>query len=655
MNSAETQPKSPRGPLRIPLAALHAVEATSVYFAEQSSAHEAQLPEVEIADHERTAEGFIELGWKHLETQKSLHIDLQHDCSGPLTEWPRFMQERAREAVEKFNQDRKEPVDIHKVNTTFLFRLAEPRWTDEISDEHIEQWPEEYQADLEMLREIDDKLQVLSADEALRQEAREVWSERTDIMRQAAAITGRERKLEAIVNQIAGIRARAAETGQALSRGKERQIQRLEASMAALQKTLYNNTIPLEEERAGDPNLAEVRKRNDEKLRPLQDEIERRMRKELRRQFEAGLVLTDDMRHIIRVALPSLVAGNPALLVGETGGAKTALAKYLSRECIGKEPEIVSGYADVNGYQLMGKTGLVRSGKDTSDEEIRRIIAEEGLDWDKLSPEQRIEYRIKGKSLDTASGATISDFIAGPVVRAVEEGRPLILDEINAMPPEFLKRLNIIAQLRPGMTFSVQEDSGRVITVKQGFCIIATANEKSRRYSGVHDLSTEFRNRFTANTYHIGYPDADVVVGQEPLDNYKVAYGAVSDRAGEVLFGEGVEKLEAFAKAAHMTQRLFSGHIREGLSDVERDVIGSARLADAGATGLDENVIAPRTMVDLLEKVVQSRGAVMLAEVLKEWTGSIKSPHDKQVITTILSTRGLLGARQPEPQIKDAA
>ena len=60
-------------------------------------------------------------------------------------------------------------------------------------------------------------------------------------------------------------------------------------------------------------------------------------------------------------------------------------------------------------------------------------------------------------------------------------------------------------------------------------------------------------------------------------------------------------------------------------------------------------------MVDLLEKVVQSRGAVMLAEVLKEWTGSIKSPHDKQVITTILSTRGLLGARQPEPQIKDAA
>ena len=145
------------------------------------------------------------------------------------------------------------------------------------------------------------------------------------------------------------------------------------------------------------------------------------------------------------------------------------------------------------------------------------------------------------------------------------------------------------------------------------------------------------------------------MVGQEPLDNYKVAYGAVSDRAGEVLFGEGVEKLEAFAKAAHMTQRLFSGHIREGLSDVERDVIGSARLADAGATGLDENVIAPRTMVDLLEKVVQSRGAVMLAEVLKEWTGSIKSPHDKQVITTILSTRGLLGARQPEPQIKDAA
>jgi hypothetical protein len=572
--------------IHIPLSALHAVSATKAYFNEEAQTHnvgEQELLGVEIAKHEQTPEGFVELGWDHLEAQKSLHLDLHVLCSGPIDTWPELMQGRAKQAFEEFNQKREEKIDIDTVDSTFLFRISEPRWIDELTDDSREQWPEELQPDLEMLKEVDDKLKVLSQDEGLRKEAQEIWGDRVEIMKQAAQITGRKRKIDVISRRVSGIRTGAARSGQQLSKGKMRQIGVLESQMSQLQDDLYSNTVPVQ------------------LLGELSEEIERRDRKGLRKQLENGLVLTESMTRIMDEALPSITKGNPALFVGETGGAKTALAKYLSRVGVGREPEIVSGYADVNGYQLMGKTGL-----------------------------------------SSENGVTVSEFVEGPVVRAMEEGRPLILDEINAMPPEFLKRLNEILQLRPGDTMTIQEDSGRQITVAHGFCILATANEKSHRYQGVHDLSTEFRNRFTANTYRVAYPDAEVVAGQDPVDNYKIAYAASVDKTGSILLAEGAEKLEDLAKAAHVIQRLFTGHINDGLQQEELDILGSERLADGNATGLDENVLAPRTMVALIEKTIDSQGELSLADVLGRWVSSIKNPHDKKVISTVLKTRNLI-------------
>lgn len=568
----------PQRHMHIPLEALQ-TRSTQKYFTDEISLVGFDCA-VELAPHEQTPEGFINLAWDHQETQISLYFDLKDVCDGPFAEWPEIMQQRVKNTVAELNTKRTQPIDIATEDEQFLFQAGLPNW----SEEHPGDWPEGFRADLELLHEIDSALGQLAQDKELQAEAQALWRERAEIMRQAASITQRERKIGALAVQIATLRAHAAKLDRPLSAGKKRQIHRLEIKREELQENLYKNDLP------------------DYLLGDLDEELERHARREVRRQFEQGLVMTEPMAAVIYEALPSITAGNPALFVGETGGAKTALAKYLSRKCLGKEPEIVSGYADVNGYQLMGKTGLTT----------------------------------------TKEGATVSEFVSGPVVRAMEEGRPLILDEINAMPPEFLKRLNEITQLRPGDTTSIQEDSGKVITVRPGFCVLATANEKSKRYAGVEDFSTEFLNRFTANTYRIGYPDADVVVGEDPLDNYKLAYAAVSDRAGNILFEEGPEKLEAFTKAAHLTQRLFSGSITEGLSQTERDVVGSDRLADAGATGLDKNVLAPRTMVALLEKVIDSHGALTLSQVLTRWVDSVKSPHDKKVITTILTTRGLL-------------
>ncbi|MFZ1258413.1 MAG: AAA family ATPase [Candidatus Saccharimonas sp.] len=593
MVNQETVQASKQRHMHIPLAALHAVEATKSYFEQPSPPHEVDGLSIELTKHERTAEGFIELGWEHLETQRSLHLDLRYACDGPLATWPKAMQDRAEQAVARMNADRESPLVTANLSPAFLFRIAEPRWANEAKEGRITEWPEEFHADLEMLAELDDKLRILSQDKSLQKEAKEIWHTRSEVMKVAAGIDRNEQKQAALTRRIAELRMQtAAVPGQRLSAGKHRQIDNLEAEIAELKASSYNQILVKE------------------LIPDIVEEVERRTRKRVRAEYERGLIMTDSMQALLYEAVPSLIKGNPALLVGETGGAKTALAKYIAREIMGKEPEIISGYADVNGYQLIGKTGLT-----------------------------------------TKDGATISEFVAGPVIRAMQEGRPLILDEINAMPPEFLKRLNEITQLRPGDTMSIQEDSGKVITVAQGFCIIATANEKSRRYQGVHDLSTEFINRFTANTYRVQYPDANVVVGQDPLDNYKLAYGAACDEAGNLLFEEGADTLEKFARAAHLTQRLFSRHINEGLSQEELDVVGTNRLSDPNATGLDDNVIAPRTMAALIEKVVDSHGSLTLQQVLERWLESIKNPHDKKVMTLILTSRHLLGS----PEVEDEA
>ena len=70
---------------------------------------------------------------------------------------------------------------------------------------------------------------------------------------------------------------------------------------------------------------------------------------------------------------------------------------------------------------------------------------------------------------------------------------------------------------------SVQEDSGRIVEVHPGFCIIATANEKSKRYKGVDDLSVEFQNRFGANINRVRYPDHDKSYGEYPRENAQLA------------------------------------------------------------------------------------------------------------------------------------
>lgn len=551
--------------------------------------------EVVVTDLERTPEGYLELEWQYEDTERALALDFDHYSATTMSR--AGLEAAAMPFVAAVNEQRANlehpasPLDVTQLNDRFLRHMIRPTWQNHLPDDTPNgetqweafkaQYPEHLQINLDELRLLDGKMRVLSNDEELRAEVQRIHAERINVMRAASSFMAADRKVEALSRRVSEVYRAAATSNRSLTAAEQRHLDRLQVQQAEVRA---NRGVKI--------TTPEMRQEVGKELR-------RRIDIQRRRDFERGLVLTDQMKHTIDEVLPSLSAGKPALFVGETGGAKTALAEYISHQYFGVEPEFISGYGDVNSYQVMGKMSLANE-----------------------------------------SGATVSEFVPGPMIRAMESGRPLVLDEVNAMPAEFLKRLNKIMQLRPGDTFVVQEDSGREVTIKPGFVIIATANEKSRRYKGVDDLSVEFQNRFGANVVRIHYPDHDVVFGQAPTENAIIARAALTDRSGNMAPGISPDELERFVRACHVTQQVFTGNFGEGF----KDYVSSERIAD-NKPGLDETVLAPRTMVAILDKVRDSYGKTTLDEALRGFVTGVKSDNDRKQLYTILQGYGFLGTK----------
>lgn len=319
--------------------------------------------------------------------------------------------------------------------------------------------------------------------------------------------------------------------------------------------------------------------------------------REARSQLHNGLLLTSQMRSIISEALPALLRGDPVLLIGETGCAKTALAEYLARRCMGLEPEFISGYGDITSAQVIG-----------------------------------------AHELRAEDGASVSAFMPGPMLRAMTEGRPVILDELNAMPAEFLKRLNRILQLRPGDPLSVQENGGREVRIEPGFVILATANDQTPhryRYRGIERLSAELVNRFGANGYRVHYPDSGVAYEGLPAENALLAAAAIVDRHGELPSGIDVDQLLRVSRAAFISQQVFAGSHGAGFDDY----VSTEREID-GRPGLDEAVLAPRTLVSIVQKVAGSAGSITLDRALTRFVESVMHRDDRRVLALMIESQG---------------
>lgn len=560
---------------------------------------------------EHSLPGYLELREDYRETARAVTIDYNIEMAAST---PRqFIELKAQPEIDRINELRAQKnlehaqaghpedkiplLDAKKLELNFLIDLTEPTWSDHFpkdnSPEEIEKWEEfkagfgeAIQTNLEEMRIMDYKIDQLSKDEKLQTEFNKYTEEEREVTMIAAQWRVADKRIARIEEQIASVYISIGNLGRDyLTPAEEKKINRLKEEIARIKKEKKELVV---EER--------LQKPVDETLQFIQA-IENKA------QLDKGLLLNGQMKKIIKDCLPSISRGEPMLLMGETGTAKTALAFHICRNVLHVEPELMAGYGDANSYQLMGKNVLLPDGK----------------------------------------GGTETVFVPGPMVRAIENGVPIILDEMNTMSIDLIKRLNFMVQLRPGDTFKLQEDSGKVITVKPGFCVIGTGNPKSKRYKGVEELSADFANRFVGNTYQVEYPDNGRKYSEAATDNFNLALAAIIDADGyppDYIDGEDFRR---FVSVARVSQQLFNGNHGEGFTTFE----DTSRAVD-NKPGLEDFVIAPRTMVKILKKIKRSFGQITIRSYVKEMVSEIQNPNDRKVMISVLKGHGLIEDTQED-------
>ena len=299
-------------------------------------------------------------------------------------------------------------------------------------------------------------------------------------------------------------------------------------------------------------------------------ETKRRNLLKYRRQLlNDGFVETESIKKIMINIVSHLQIGIPVLLRGHLGVGKTEIALHASRKYFGFEPEFISGSEEATKYDMYGKTQIgIRSEEDKMREFRHRMDEYVRMNPEKdkkaLRTVEKKYYRII-----VEQGVTASFFQYGPLVRALQEGKPLLIDEMDGIPHSIIIRLNHVLTRRPGDVIRIEENSGDEIIVQKGFCVMATGNIKSARYKR-EELDAAFLSRWWS--HDIQYTPQK--------ETYEILVASLLDARGnlQVKRLSDLDDLKRLTEAASEIQQIFTGghqdYLGEG-ADVVRQMPAS--------------------------------------------------------------------------------
>jgi MoxR-like ATPase len=163
---------------------------------------------------------------------------------------------------------------------------------------------------------------------------------------------------------------------------------------------------------------------------------------------------------LVEIAVASLATDRALLLLGVPGTAKTWLSEHLAAAISGTSTLVVQGTAG--------------------------------------TPEEALRYGWNYSRL-LADGPSRAAMVAGPIMRAMETGSVVRVEELTRIPSDVQDSLITILSEKvlpiPELNAEVQ--------ARQGFNVIATANNRDK---GVNELSSALRRRF--NTVVLPLPDS---------------------------------------------------------------------------------------------------------------------------------------------------
>lgn len=151
---------------------------------------------------------------------------------------------------------------------------------------------------------------------------------------------------------------------------------------------------------------------------------------------------------VLSDAITALYLGKNVLLKGPTGAGKTKMAEYLSY-VFGQPLHSINCSVDLDTEALLG---------------FKTLVHEEGH--------------------------TSIQFVNGPVVKAMNQGHFLYIDEVNMAKPETLPIINSVLDYRRTLT---NPFTGDIVRAEKGFGAIAAINIG---YVGTVPLNEALKNRF---------------------------------------------------------------------------------------------------------------------------------------------------------------
>jgi MoxR-like ATPase len=378
--------------------------------------------------------------------------------------------------------------------------------------------------------------------------------------------------------------------------------------------------------------------------------------REYKKQLPSGIVETEYPKTQKERAEDILAKNRLVAFLGETGTGKTRLARKIAEEMAG-DYEFVPGHRFITAEDLFYYRGLdvrkIEPNKipEIIKEEIERFKQEHpDLSEDEIKKyEQIITDVIKGQA---ASKELTTEVFLSAVLRAAQEGKIVIIDEFNYIPPALLGGLNALIEAKPDEEISV---FGQKIKVKPGFGVIFTGNitrsEFQGRYLQREKIDPALINRLNSGLIEYGsLPQANNVAFRESIltrsdiekgktvlkrELFQIGLAILADEKGNISGPPDLlEQVWKLASEFSLLQKLYAGEKLET----------PVKLPGGQDAVLKEYAISNRTFRSVLEGWMNDNFRYSL-----DWyvydnlirPASVISSSEAGQIFTILKERGM--------------
>jgi len=479
---------------------------------------------------------------------------------------------------------------------------------------------------------------------------------------------------------------RFQELGQAMWVREEMQedARRLEAMR---EKAINQGASPLVVTKI-DQKIADLqtRAKNFFESRPEAWILSRGMRlKEMKEAFDARgrIVETPYVASKMRHVEAEIKSGRPVFLIGELGSGKTELARQLSYKILSaphiakwetlhpappkdssdyrawlarreaeREAIVVSGHRALEADALFASREVKRKETPPPEEQLQYIH----VAWKQYLETPNVKSREMSASdttheqelfekgyLELFRAPIETSTVLGGLLQAMKEGRPFILDEMNAVPHHILIALNDLLMRKPGDLVQIPIPGTQPIRVQAGYCFIGTGNykpEDGKRYVGRQQMDAAFLSRFAVVSYDYLPMSENAGSQDDPEKNelYHMAAARLIDRDLSLDAPKGsLDKLKGICKVARILQNIISD---QNVSSAFFANVNGAKVNPKDV--LQENVLSIRHLLPIIDTWKRSGYSESLEDVLydKYVSKSDARPQEKLYIYYLLQTVG---------------